>query len=59
MTNRDDTVSTQLSHLGVLPYPHHEPPVGRDPDPVPDRYALPDSRWPDFAPIVPVLDEVP
>lgn len=58
MTNRDDTVTTQLVHPGVSPYPHHEPSFGRVSHPVPDRYVLPDSRWPDFATTVPVLDEV-
>lgn len=59
MTTRDDTVTTQLLHPDGSPYPHHGPPVGRAPDPVPDRYTLPDSRWPDFAPAGPVLDGVP
>lgn len=57
MTNRDDTVTPQLLNLGGSPYPHHGPPVGRAPDPVPDRYTLPDRRWPDFARKAPVLAE--
>lgn len=59
MTNRDDTVTTQLLNLGGSPLLHHGPPVGRAPDPVPDRYALPDSRWPDFAPTVRMAEEAP
>lgn len=59
MTNRDDTVNTQLPHLGDSPLLHHRPPVGSAPDPVPDRHTLPDSRWPDFAPTVPVVEAAP
>lgn len=57
LTNRDDTVTTQLLNLGGSPLLHHGPPVGRAPDPVPDRYTLPDRRWPDFARKAPVLAE--
>lgn len=56
MTNRDDTVTTQLIHLGGSPLLHHGPPVGRAPDPVPDRYIFPDGRWPDSASTVPVVE---
>ncbi|QSB22981.1 hypothetical protein [Curtobacterium sp. 24E2] len=52
-------MTTQRFDLSGSPFPHHGPPVGRAPDPVPDRYTFPDSRWPDFAPIVRAVEEAP